>query len=382
MELGAIRLRLVELAFVGVDEPQPWQSLAQALRAELSANYVGIVLRYSGPDAEDGFVTGDAAWTTEEWVAKYHSKKYFPIFPPDRLSPGRVYSVEEFFLDKKWRDSDFYLNCYKHCEMDNIICLNIGSANGYTAHLYIGRSDIKGPFEQRECELCEFIVPFMYDSLRLYSGIMQSAARKDVAEDVLASIGVGSMLMDSRGNIFDADTLAREIARRSKAVSITNGKLAIADPTSAERLRAACSDLLSSGSPAATRAFFCGGKGGEGAVHILLRLMDKDYGQEVKRYFRLLISDADQERHMPNKDVVAELYGLTEREAACTVLLVMGLSIDQVADRLGITPGTARTHLKRIFSKVGVCRQAELVTVISRSLAIFSAGTAKIPEPA
>ena len=34
------------------------------------------------------------------------------------------------------------------------------------------------------------------------------------------------------------------------------------------------------------------------------------------------------------------------------------------ADRLGITVGTARSHLSKIFDKTGVTRQAELVRLL------------------
>ena len=41
-----------------------------------------------------------------------------------------------------------------------------------------------------------------------------------------------------------------------------------------------------------------------------------------------------------------------------------GLSLTQVADRMGITANTARTHLKRVFDKVGVRTQPALVRVL------------------
>ena len=63
-------------------------------------------------------------------------------------------------------------------------------------------------------------------------------------------------------------------------------------------------------------------------------------------------------------DVLRRLYGLTPAEAAVTVLLLEGLRTDQLAERLGITLFTARTHVKRILSKVDARSQAELVRVL------------------
>jgi DNA-binding CsgD family transcriptional regulator len=44
--------------------------------------------------------------------------------------------------------------------------------------------------------------------------------------------------------------------------------------------------------------------------------------------------------------------------------LVAGRTLAQASRRLGIMPQTARTHLKRVFSKTGVTRQAELVRLL------------------
>ena len=56
-----------------------------------------------------------------------------------------------------------------------------------------------------------------------------------------------------------------------------------------------------------------------------------------------------------------ERFGFTPAEAAFAVEIVKGDGRQATADRLGITVGTARSHLSKIFEKTGVTRQAELV---------------------
>jgi DNA-binding CsgD family transcriptional regulator len=58
------------------------------------------------------------------------------------------------------------------------------------------------------------------------------------------------------------------------------------------------------------------------------------------------------------------LYGLTPAEAAVANLLLEGLRTDQLTDRLGITLFTARTHVKRVLSKVDARTQADLVRIL------------------
>jgi DNA-binding CsgD family transcriptional regulator len=59
------------------------------------------------------------------------------------------------------------------------------------------------------------------------------------------------------------------------------------------------------------------------------------------------------------------LFSLTLAEARLASLVGSGQSPRDAASRLNITEGTARTVLKRVFSKTGTTRQAELAALLS-----------------
>jgi DNA-binding CsgD family transcriptional regulator len=59
--------------------------------------------------------------------------------------------------------------------------------------------------------------------------------------------------------------------------------------------------------------------------------------------------------------LVADAYGLTERERDVTELVARGLPTGAIAARLGISPWTVQDHLKATFEKVGVVTRGELV---------------------
>jgi DNA-binding CsgD family transcriptional regulator len=71
------------------------------------------------------------------------------------------------------------------------------------------------------------------------------------------------------------------------------------------------------------------------------------------------------------------LYGLTPAEAAVALAVLRGEGVRAIADGLGISVATARTHLHRIFEKTGTERQAELVRLILNSRVLL-----KRAEPA
>jgi DNA-binding CsgD family transcriptional regulator len=62
--------------------------------------------------------------------------------------------------------------------------------------------------------------------------------------------------------------------------------------------------------------------------------------------------------------VLMMAYGLTKQERTLTGLVCRGLSTNEIADRLHITPHTIQDHLKSIFDKTGVSSRRELVATI------------------
>jgi DNA-binding NarL/FixJ family response regulator len=57
------------------------------------------------------------------------------------------------------------------------------------------------------------------------------------------------------------------------------------------------------------------------------------------------------------------LAGLTEREREIMIMVAAGLSNDRIAERLGISPATAKTHVNRTQAKLGAHDRAQLVMI-------------------
>jgi Response regulator containing a CheY-like receiver domain and an HTH DNA-binding domain len=62
-----------------------------------------------------------------------------------------------------------------------------------------------------------------------------------------------------------------------------------------------------------------------------------------------------------------ELEELTPREREILILVGGGLSNDEIADRLGISPATAKTHVSRILGKLAARDRAQLVVIAYES---------------
>jgi len=71
----------------------------------------------------------------------------------------------------------------------------------------------------------------------------------------------------------------------------------------------------------------------------------------------------------------AELAALTEREREVLTLVAAGLSNDAIAERLYVSPLTAKTHVNRIMAKLGARDRAQLVVLA------YKTGFARSPSP-
>jgi DNA-binding CsgD family transcriptional regulator len=56
-------------------------------------------------------------------------------------------------------------------------------------------------------------------------------------------------------------------------------------------------------------------------------------------------------------------FSLTSREAEVAVELMRNISTQEIASRLGISRNTLKTHRHRIYGKMGIQRQLELVFI-------------------
>ena len=79
---------------------------------------------------------------------------------------------------------------------------------------------------------------------------------------------------------------------------------------------------------------------------------------------RLIAEFAQRSRE---SSVSAELDQLTEREREIVALVGMGLSNDEIAEKLVVSPATAKTHVSRSMIKLGVRDRAQLVVVAYES---------------
>ena len=69
--------------------------------------------------------------------------------------------------------------------------------------------------------------------------------------------------------------------------------------------------------------------------------------------------------------LLAQLFGLTPQEARLALLLADGSTLAAAAHSLGVAETAARSYSKRIYAKMGIRSQSDIVRMVYRSFALL-----------
>ena len=106
----------------------------------------------------------------------------------------------------------------------------------------------------------------------------------------------------------------------------------------------------------------------QGFVVILADRSVRQHATSVLQRIGLLLMDAGVCTGLQynNKDKPNRRFGeLTNREQEVVDLLAQGIRVPTIARKLCISPNTVRNHLKRVYQKLGVHSQEELIELVT-----------------
>jgi len=89
-------------------------------------------------------------------------------------------------------------------------------------------------------------------------------------------------------------------------------------------------------------------------------------GWAMQPYLEYNLSRHPQRREYERQRLLRRVYGMTRREIEIANLISMGLTNQDIAEDLGIGLGTVKTHLLRVFQKLGVSNRTMLSMRIAR----------------
>lgn len=166
---------------------------------------------------------------------------------------------------------------------------------------------------------------------------------------------LGLLFLDAHSYILSANDRAHAMLRAGDCVSNEDGVLSAPARYRLELARCIRS-VLSYGHEYATMLMTLPPR------HLPVSVVIRRYTDE-KAAAIVIVSDPTLPC-IPRPDILRALYGLTDAEIRVACGVAKGYDPNEIARMHKITVNTVRTHLKRLFQKTGVKRQAELILIL------------------
>lgn len=371
---GTDLAELVGLVYESVDQPERWGAFLDRLTdASRGASMVFFRQDVDRPGATVPMSVRIPDEFLRSYEAHYNAVNPWMKQRPDLLVPGRVATSEEMCPTDLLRRSEYYNDWlkplgYAHC-LGGVVLQEGPLSSVITAF----RAERTGPASEADVSVFRAVLPHLQRSVQLYFRLLDLETGRAATASALDRLPIGVILLDEARRPILVNRAAQAILDRNDGLTLAPNGLRAARRDEAARLAAL---VAAATSTPLRRGAAVAGSGAGGALAIsrpsLCRPLSVLVSPLHADQYRLgaqvavaavFVSDPE-ERRAPDEEVIRRLYGLTRGEARLVLELLAGRSLGEAADELSISGNTARTHLKRVFAKMGVSRQSELIRVL------------------
>ncbi|MNR04727.1 hypothetical protein D3C85_1207120 [compost metagenome] len=201
-------------------------------------------------------------------------------------------------------------------------------------------------------------------ALSLAARIEQHETQSELYEGALDRLHIGAIVLDESQHVLRCNQMARSMLDDSDGLKWAGQGI----EAYYRNERSMLQELIASAgpSPQVMSISRSSGKRKLGLVVRSIPLREESEGKGQPAWV-IFLCDPDAQTIAP-REILRQVFDFTPSEATLAMELANGLSVDEAAELLGIRRNTARTHLRAIFAKAGVSRQAELVRLILNGL--------------
>lgn len=361
----------VEAIYAAASDPSLWPNALQAITDVLGD--VGAILIWHRDDGGFGTMVSPMLATAQR---DYEANQWYLHDLPAQRTVGQALWLRsdactdaDAVTDDEMRTHPFYTQfCAKH-DLRWRAIIGVAPDPHISVFLAIQRSGRKGPHSDEELAIATRLGHHVEKSLRLSIRLLDAELTTVGLGEALARLGVGVFALNSLKRVVFRNPAGERLL--GDGLAIVNDRLLVASAEQQE-LDAAInrmiggdpSDIARDPKPILVRR-----QRSERplAAYVLPLSAPHDASRQFLTHTRAIVLAIDPEADAPaDPAVVRDVLGLTLGEARVAALVGSGLPPREAAEKLGIAEETARTTLKRVFSKVGVSRQSELTALLTK----------------
>ena len=242
--------------------------------------------------------------------------------------------------------------------------------NAHSVGLFAGvRHSSVGFATDDDLEMLLLFVPHIRRAVTISDLLDMKSLEANALSATLDRLATGVVIVADENRIIHANAAAQQMMSGAGPLAARHGKLSLRDNAAdgeltravalARREEATLGGVgigIAIGSPAAAPS----------VAHVLPLAGDGVRRRLMPQAAAAVFVTAAEGSAVFDFGVLAQTHGLTPAEICAIERLTTGATISEAAADLSISITTAKTHLSRIFSKTGVSRQADLISLIHR----------------
>ncbi|MEE2729899.1 MAG: helix-turn-helix transcriptional regulator [Pseudomonadota bacterium] len=244
----------------------------------------------------------------------------------------------------------------------------------WVGFVVLHRRDEQGPFLEPELAVLDRLLPHLQRGLELHRGLVDARDQQHSIDRWLSLLQPPALLFDEKFEMTHLNSAARQFLEQQGGIRIQDGRFDLGDPQENSRVgfQVMAAVKLALGQyelePEILRI--------ERPPHppftlVFLPLRDRGT-QTVTSAAALVFIYAEEGSVGVDLSPLQPIFGLTAAEQGLCDALVQGQTLAELAQQQNKSKETLRTQLRRIFRKVGVSTQTELVVTLMTHPALLA----------
>lgn len=356
---------LIGLIYEAAMAPGRWPGVIAAICAYLGASSGNIFWHDTTRGRSHAFYT----WGVAQAALDVFQSRYAvlnPLFPAATFfAPDQVVGEADIIPIEEFRQTRFYREWVAPQGMVDTIGFNLQRTAAGSAFFTVQFTARRADAEQRR--KLGLLAPHISRAALFGRMIAQKDSQVQGLEQTLNGLSAAVFLVDRRGRLAFANRAAEALVVAGMAQRGAGGQLRFADGRLAREM-----DEIAGSGPASLNRLpvlitLRHPNGSEWLAHMLPLSPDQRGGMDAEgseTLTAIFLRPAELDPKPPLQ-VLAERFGLTGSEIRVLAAMASNSTAQAIADRLGLSTATVRTHLHHLFAKTGTQRQSELVRLLA-----------------
>ena len=283
-----------------------------------------------------------------------------------QLPEGRLVRIKHLYTAEELKTSSAYNEAMVRGDYQNGLNVRLDVTDGSYMTWNLGDRVDSGGWGSSEITRVTRLLPHIRQFVRVRQALVRAEALDTTVTALLDNPRIGVLHLDRRGRIMAANDCAVSILRQGEGLSDRDGLLRAVAPDDHLRLER----LLAAALPTSDTVPVSGSMLVRRPSMLLPLVMhvkpvgmpQPDYGARHVAALVLIVEPG--RRHRFDPGLVGAALGLTPRESQVAAWLAEGKSVAEMARATGHTHGAIYWHLKQIYQKHHISRQADLVRLV------------------